>query len=290
MYAYESMPIPVNLLETLTVFARERTVEAAARAMRTTQPTITRQLQQLQSFVRFPLFEMRGRKKHLTRFGEQLAGQLSARFRGISDSVRQVELTFSSASSSLVRVGARKELLRRYFGRKEFACNLELVSMSGTEITNSIQAGNIDIAISKERVSTEIFVAQKLFKDEYILIVPKIYFEGSHTIESFLKSASRLPLATYQNSFQEIYGLMQNMGFTGSLRDNFCIDDWETIENRVEVGINWSIVPNSFLRKNPSYRCFPTGSSSSSEFYLYYRKNLRKLDWFKGLIDTILQN
>jgi DNA-binding transcriptional LysR family regulator len=69
-------PPPWHLIQTFISFSRLGGLSETAQALKTTQPTITRQLIQFQSHFPLPLFEFHGRKKRLTPYATRLAFEL----------------------------------------------------------------------------------------------------------------------------------------------------------------------------------------------------------------------
>ena len=79
IYSVQIVP-PVYLLQTLVVFAEQENLVQTAERLGLTQPTVSRQLQQLEELFPQPLFTQQGRNKVLTAYGLALAQELKPRF------------------------------------------------------------------------------------------------------------------------------------------------------------------------------------------------------------------
>jgi DNA-binding transcriptional LysR family regulator len=264
--------IPLHLLEALWAFEKSGSVEAAARLLATTQPTVSRQLQQVQQYFKSPLFRRDGRNKTLSSVGTGLCRVLGDRLDGLDDALRRFRLERDDPKSVRLRVIGRREILARLLANRSFSNPVSLVSCTGNEVSFEINAGRCDAAVTSEKINTAEYIRKPIFADEMVVAVPRAWAEEAD-LEGFFKVASTRPYATYNRRRDPLLRAPNSMGLN-SLAPTFEFDDWQSLERRVAEAKNWALLPSSYVAARPNYRVYPFDSSNSARFYLYYRREL----------------
>jgi DNA-binding transcriptional LysR family regulator len=282
------MNIPLHLLQSLVAFSDHISLEKAAAALRTTQPTVTRHLQQLQLHIKSPLFESQGKRKVLTPFGVQLVRQIRERLDSLDDIVRTTEIEFGDPRNVTLRVGARTEILKRLFTEIPFDCSVHLLPMSGSSIQHAIESSTVDLAVGKEFQSPSAFVRKRLFEDGFSCVVPQDFLKSAETsLEQWLARCAKFPFAEYAPQVAPIKATLSAAMGGFRLNTQCTVGDWQVIERRVRAGLAWSVIPDSFLPNVYSYRRFPFPLAGRSIFYVYYRKSLRQHAWFRSILESL---
>ena len=156
--------LPIYLLESFCVVAQSPSLIAAAGRLQVTQPTLSRQMQQLEEALPYPLFEMSGRKKVLTQFGEALLATLRGPFENIHHAVKQTQIRFSSPAHAHIKMGGRLEILQAVMSELDFPGTLELVPLGGEEVVQNLLHRKLDLAISQRRPNSAQIIAKLFFK------------------------------------------------------------------------------------------------------------------------------
>ena len=89
--AKHSAPMNLRSIEVFRAIMRMGTVTAAAGAMRSSQPTVTRELLRMEAQIGFSLFERKRRRLQPTARAKRLYQQIQATFAGLEDVNRLVE-------------------------------------------------------------------------------------------------------------------------------------------------------------------------------------------------------
>jgi len=188
-------------------------------------------------------------------------------------------------------VGGRKEILDRYFSQVSFSGILDLVHLSGNETLDLLKKGNLDIGITQQSFDSLNFMGKKLFLDSTVLIVPKRWAQDISSAKEWAPKCKAYGPAAYsadQPFLSEFYEhfKVQEMPMT-----NCYVADWTSIENRVAQSKSWAVIPSGFVSESRGYDIFPLGSQfPSTQFYLYYRKDLAKAAWMKDLLGQVLES
>lgn len=265
--------VPIYLLETLAALHAEKTLVRAAQALGTTQSTVTRHLQQLQTYFGPALFETRGNRKLLSPFGDQLARTATARLGDLQTVLHQVTLDSGNDERTPLRIVARREILRRYFANAAFKRPVHLSPQGRLLIRQGLQKHEPDIAITQEKIDTADYIRRELFEDYWGALVPRKVLKGAGDWRQAVAKAG-LPLASYTTDVPE----------TPDANPHLVFEDWDFLEARVAAAKNWAVVPNSYVRADAkAYRFFPLKGTSQT-FYLYYRKSLRDSEVVKALL------
>ncbi|GMA56493.1 hypothetical protein GCM10025858_09960 [Alicyclobacillus sacchari] len=93
------------LYRTLLAVVEHQTLSAAARVLHTTQPTVTRQLQQLERQLGAPLFDRAGKRMTLTGAGERVYA-FACELQALEVRLREELREFADPSAGLIRIGA----------------------------------------------------------------------------------------------------------------------------------------------------------------------------------------
>lgn len=277
------MKIPLYLLETLSILSEEQSLVKTAQRLQTTQPTVSRQLKQLQGYFKSPLFENQGRNKKLTALGKKISARMQERLEGLEVSLQEALLEDEKLENLRLRIGGRFEILRRLIAPLDFPCQLEMISMESADITSALNNLSLDLAISQQEVPTNEYIRKILFKDEWCLIVPRKFTKDS--LSTWNELCSAYPYAAYISQWPLGKMLVSAASISEYPQEAFVFSDWETIEKRVQNGLNWAIVPSSFVQENRSYQILTLKTSLEKPFYIYMKKSLRK----HALLDFILE-
>lgn len=272
--------IPLYLWESFIAVIEEGTLQKAADKLRTTQPTITRHLHQLEESLPLNLFELRGRTKSPTPFALKLHQKVKSRLQYLPDDINQSLQLFGRTENVAMTIGGPLEVLGGL--KLSFAGKIQLSPIEKTK--EALKNGTHDILVCDELLSSGTHNCKKLFSENYVFAVPKAFLKGKSN-KDWRHLQSKYPMSAYSESLE----FMTHFQNTASV--NFVIPDWRSIECHVQEGLSWSIIPTRRVRKNPNYTTFPLalkGVKSSKDYYIYYRKDLASLGWFKKFLEQFL--
>lgn len=283
------MNIPLYLLETLAVLNEEGSLSKTAARLRTTQPTVSRQLQQLAGHFSEALFESVGRQKRLTPLGQKLALRVSRRLQGMTEEIRDTLIQDGKTDDFILTIGGRREILGRVLGPRSLPCRAELVPMGASEIQQSLERSSLDLAITHQSVTTPNYFRKEIFVDRWALVVPKAFCRGQSDLRNWPQIFRGFPFANYSRDWRFTRIALESLEFREFPREDFVFSDWETIERRVESGQSWAVIPSVFIRPQRSYLTVELGSKFNQTFYLYAKNHFRKKDWFEKLVRSVVK-
>jgi DNA-binding transcriptional LysR family regulator len=280
--------LPLHLVEALIAFYREQTMVGAARAIQSTQPTISRQLQKLQDILGEPLVEERGRNKVLTPFGIRMANAAESCWADFGQAVQNVRLEILPKERIQLRVVGRSEVLKRFFGNLITTNPIELIPLNSDETRLSLQRREADIAIYQGNFVSSEYARKKFFKDVMGVAIPKTALGAASSWKEWLKFGSPLGLALYKSELLNLFSKSAREGVAPLLlpKPVFIFPDWSVIEERVARGLNWGFLPSTYanIEKGSPYAYFPLDTIEEQTFFIYYRLKLGRLPWMKALI------
>jgi DNA-binding transcriptional LysR family regulator len=141
--------IPVELLKSLITFVESPNIVAAAERLRISQPFLSKQLKELERQSDQPLFGFEGRKKVLTRYGQDLYRIAKSHMVALENDLQALRLQQESPATHLLRVAGRRELLERMARTLKFKGQLEFQPMAGREVTEALVARRVELGISQ---------------------------------------------------------------------------------------------------------------------------------------------
>lgn len=282
---------PLYLLQTLVVFSEQGNLVQTAERLGLTQPTVSRQLQQLEELFEHPLFRTQGRNKVLTDYGSALVQELRERFVDLERIFQKVDQTFAQSTSIHVSVGGRKEILDRYFSQVSFPGTLELIHMTGNETVEALKKGSLDIGITQQNFDSLNFLGKKLFLSGTALIIPKRWAHDISNPKDWAEKASQYGAAAYSVEQSLLKDYFDHHKTTEKMQINCIVADWNSIEKRVSQGKSWAVIPSDFVTEGKGYEIFQLGTHfPSTQFYVYYRKDLAKAAWMKDLLGQVFES
>lgn len=286
MYSVQIVP-PLYLLQTLVVFSEQENLVQTAERLGLTQPTVSRQLQQLAELFTQPLFSQQGRNKVLTDYAQALVRELRPRFTDLERIFEKVDQTFSNPQEITLRVGGPKELLGRYLSDVTFAGTLEAEAMTDPEIQERFHGQALDISITSVELDSPELQTKKLTSSIPSLAIPKKWSSEIETARDWAQVCEKYPTVLFSkerplhSNFEEKFKVQTTA--------NYIFDDWASLEKRVHRQKSWAIVPSQYLQENQGYKIVPlNGLFETEHFYLTYRKELSKYDWMKKLLSEIV--
>jgi DNA-binding transcriptional LysR family regulator len=281
--------IPIHLLQALTVFFEEQTLEKTAQRLHITQPAVSIQLKQLEQYFKHSVFQPQGRRKVLTTFGESLAQQLQVSLQSVQNSLLQAERQFSDEAQIRLKIGGRNEFLQVLVPPGLFPGMLEYQELSSQQVIQALQEGQIDMGVTHLRADLINYTSKKLRSDEICLIVPKVWnYKGS--AKDFFKKHSDLPTLSYP-SYLPIMEVLKKTYQIEQLNVKATMSDWNVVQKWVHEGLGWAAIPKLFAQSGANYQIFSLPDVPHGfEYYLYVRRDLRTFPWCRDLVDRIKSN
>jgi len=168
-----------NLFETFIAVAEGTSLVEAALSLHLTQPTITRQLQQLERHYEMPLFDRVGRRLVLNRAGEEvyaaakrmvsLERKLQEDLNGLADPAVGTVRLGAGLTPSLYLLPRVAASYRLRYPRVQF----HVTSLSSQETCTALLNHDIDLGIVTTFDGHEELVAAPLYVDDLLLVVGK---------------------------------------------------------------------------------------------------------------------
>lgn len=280
--------LPLSLLETFVTFAKEKTTAKTAKLLGLTQPTVSRQLIQLEDALPQKIFRLKGRNKILTEYGEALARELEEYFQKLSKTIQQVNQEYLEPTQLKIKVAARQEILECYLESFDFPGCVELLPMGTKEVVAQIQAQTVDLAITHDLSFSSDYIRKKFFASTIKIIIPKKWFATKPTLQQWLLQAHRHPVAHYQGSYSHLDRLKNQYHLKEKFKMGLICQHWPLIEKRTAVGKSWAIIPSSFINDKSNYYILDLPSDFEEQiFYLVYRKEFQRQEWFKKFLASL---
>lgn len=182
-----------RVLNYFLTIARLGTVSAAARELHIAQPTLSRQIQQLEEQLGAPLFNRERRRMTLTRAG--MAYQL--RVKQILAEINQAnEVVASISNNSLtgtIRIGTVQSNIDRFvipqltaFRKENPGVHVSFYDADGEDIKERLDQGLLDIGFVSTPISTVKYHSRRLpVDDEWGIAVPSNDELANHATVSF---------------------------------------------------------------------------------------------------------
>lgn len=285
------MDIPVSLLNAFVVFNDSANISEAASRLGVTQPALSKQLRRLEDSLPAPVFIQTGRKKTLTPFGRDLHQRLKTRLGDLRDVVRDSWTMHASPAQSTIRIAGRRGLLDRMSTKLKFEGTLIFQESSNDEVMQSLRSLEADIGIMHRIPETHELTVKPLFREDFVLAVPKNFLPSPPTLGPALMAKLReLPCLGYKpddailKSFCDFHGVD-----LASLRMTRATESYPSLGEMAEARFGWGVLPAALNLSEA--RCWllpiPAKMLPARHFSVVYRPEFASVPWFKELIGDI---
>ncbi len=171
--------LPLESLHVFVVAAELENFSRAARRLHLSQPAVSQHIQALEKRLGVQLFERNGRRVRLSAAGETLLPLARDLIRA-SKQLEEVAFTLSGEVVGHLIVGCSTTsgkyvlppLLAKFRRRYPLVKGTVRVGMRN-QVIDWLQAGEVDLAITSERINRSGIHYRQFFEDEIVLIVPK---------------------------------------------------------------------------------------------------------------------
>ena len=172
------MDMEIHQLRYFCAVARTGSFTKAAELEQIAQPSLSQQIQKLETGLGAPLFDRRGRAVRLTQCGELLLPQAQAVLRQLTDAKASVQELATGVRGRLT-VGSIPTIMPywlaprvREFSMRYPDVELRLVENITRRLVEGLQSGRIDVAVLALPVQAPDLVCAVLFKDPIRLALP----------------------------------------------------------------------------------------------------------------------
>jgi DNA-binding transcriptional LysR family regulator len=240
---------------TLVAIVEHETLVSAAQALHTTQPTLTRQLQQIESEFGVQFFDRVGKKLVLNQAGE-LVYQYAKQFVTLESRMQDELSAFMNPEIGAIRIGAGltpsiyllPQLFKLY--RMEHPLvQFHLRTGSSEEVFSSLLQGEIDLGVVTTLVHEgQEVTTQALIRDELLLVAP-----ANHPLKMQMPAAiqdvAKYPvvlMAKGSGLRKIIDEIASDHGFKWDMVTE--TDSLESINRLVQSGLGLSVLPRSSVQ------------------------------------------
>jgi DNA-binding transcriptional LysR family regulator len=230
----------------------------AAESLHVSQPTMSRQIQELSDEIGTPVFERSGNRTKLTKAGEYFKIEVDYILERLSAAMGTAR-SLGEKGERTIRIGCADffvepvvlPLLEEY--RKFHAdTRIEILAMSSESQVKALHSGAIDIAFVRKLADHENF--HDLFSENLALIFPARIYAGGDAKKCFERLAGHhfvsLSEAASPGLVELLLSTCGKYGFCPEIRLES--SDAHSIIALVAAGLGWSIVPKMCLHEAPA--------------------------------------
>ncbi|ADD40823.1 LysR family transcriptional regulator [Stackebrandtia nassauensis] len=155
--------------------ARTENISRAAERLRIAQPSLSRTIARLESELKVPLFDRRGRNISLNRFGVAFLHRVDKALAELDDARRELTESaglerggFAIASETLLTVtDTMSEFLTEYPD-----VEVRLYQATGDEMRQLLQSRQVDMCLASQQLTDPSFTGVEVIREEVLLAVP----------------------------------------------------------------------------------------------------------------------
>ena len=279
-----------DLLETLIAVAESKNFKEAGEKLNLSQPGVTQKLQKLGAKVPYPLFQLEGKRKVLTRYAQEIYKLAKTQQNDFHEKYESLHRQYASAEFLTIRVGGRGEMMESLSDSFLFPGKTEFHPMSSKDAVQKLLKQEIDIAITPNLPDTLHFNANKLISSGAKIAIHKSLLKDKKgTLSSryldpdFLQN---VPCVTYLPDGHLLSELFKHVGIqlkNANVRAG--VEDWRMLMRMIEKKCGYGVVPD-YIRSLTSEIVefsIPEKILPRFQFYALFAKDLRKIKGFSAV-------
>ncbi|WP_413289859.1 LysR family transcriptional regulator [Bdellovibrio sp. HCB337] len=283
--------IPIHLIEAFISFSQTQNVQAAANRLGISQPALSKQLMALEKMLPQAIFTFRGRQKVLTAFGEELRVQLQEKLEGLQEIIEHTALSHADPSKSYVKIASRREILDRFADKLKFPGTLQLVESANAPTITGLINRTLDFGIVHQVPNTSELVAKPLFRDHFMIVIPKKLLKTPPTkIKDLWSELIKLPCICYKNPDEILGQICQSHGVNfDRLNITRVTANYLSVAKLVNAGVGWAAMPThiSTVSANNHIIPVPLKTFAPRQFYGVFRPELKNAPWLRLLLSEL---
>jgi len=284
--------------ETFLKIAELKSFTKAAEAICLTQPTVSKQVVELERFFDVKLIDRTKRTVELTRAGE-IVLKYAKDFVNLKKDAVEAIAAFKGMKKGTITVGASTipgiyilPKVLSVFKKKYDGIQIKLIISDTKDIIEKVEDGDVDIGFVGAKSDTGKIDFRRFFDDTVVLIAPPGFPDSIHpgSLKDYSLIAREAGSGT-RNHFESTFKKTKNMSIA-DLTVIAELTDTEAIKEAVKNGMGISYISNMAIvdelatgkLKRLSIEGFPEIKRS---FYIISRKGKTTLPQVKALLDII---
>lgn len=289
-HLHRNLPSQEALLA-LLAFQSEGDVVRAAKVLGVTQPALSFQLRRLEESVGFKVFAFSGKRKVLTKAGQEFVRDVQGFYRELNQSKLKFERESQDLKAQALKIAGRRELLLPLLSFP-FPGQIEWVLTSSAEAIDGLKQHRFDLAVSARTQVSGDLVAKLFFESKLKLIFPRAWVRPGSKVGHQVEAWINHPAIVYGNhhAYLDEYLKLKKIP-ADRLRITRVVEDWFSVVELVRYGFGWSVVPEAWGVHTDQVVEVPIADSAAltQKIYLYYRREDRKSAWIKSLESSNLK-
>lgn len=181
------MDVDLRLIRYFTVVAEHGNFHRAAAALRTAQPSLSRQIRQLEKVLGVQLFERTHQGSHLTAAGEAFLPEALSLLRAAE---RAVDRARSAGGSDTLLIGYTGNLIVTPVVRelRRRGCTVRTRHLPQPDVAAALIEHRVDVAVARLPLSTDRLRVTVLYEEPRVLVIPvthRLAGKESVTLDDF---------------------------------------------------------------------------------------------------------
>lgn len=280
--------IPVELMDILIAMAETKNLYQAADRLKVSQALVSVKLKELEQSAPLPVFAFEGRRKVLTKYGQELYLAAKLQTQNWQDSLEKLNRQYSLAQNMTLKIAGRSEILESFATKIEFAGNLKLEPTSSQLATQKLLNREVDMAITYEIPDSSEIIAKKFMDSSAQLIVHRQWVSKKKNLAYEKEFLTTTPCLLYTAKGELTQDWLKHIGISfDQIKCRIISEDWRTLFKLVEEKKGYSIVPSYIktkINKDILSWPLPTTILPKYTFFICYHKELRKFEALKSIV------
>lgn len=283
--------IPLYLIESFLTAAKARSFDTAGATLGITQSTLSKQMLLLEELLPRRVFTFDGRKKVLTKYGELLYQNLSAKFLDTQEIIRQSDLHFSDPVNLTLKISGRGELLDIIAKTLNHPSSFHYFPMDGHAATDALIHRRTDIAITGSPAESSEIVSKLLWTHHFQIIIPRSLQRTAPKEDGeIIKLITTTPALIYKEQNEELISLARAYKINlDDIKAHRIFPNFATLADMANRGLGWAILPTHIEFDKSKTHVVPISNDilKSRKFYFCYRREFVGMEWTKTIFESI---
>ncbi|MDZ4663098.1 MAG: LysR family transcriptional regulator [Pseudomonadota bacterium] len=286
------MKIPkFDLLETLVSVAESKNFLEAAHRLELSQGAVSLKLKALQEHLPLPLFTLKGKRKILTPYGNEIYKYARVQLdRSLAD-FGVVSRKYMKPENTVLKISCRRELFQSLYSRLDFGGSIHFEEASGREALRLLLERKVDLALTYIKPDLTEVIARPILDSRCHLLVHKKHVKAHGS--KFFRSEEFLttvPCLIYTGGGHLLDKWVRHLGIDFSkLRPRVIAEDWGILRDLIDEGHGYAVAPDFVQTRSADVVSveIPSLALETYKYYAIFFKDLKQIPAIKNVLKSI---
>ena len=248
-------------------------------------------LKALQAFLPLPLFTLKGKKKILTPYGNEIYKFARLQLDRSQADFGVVSRKYMKPENTILKISCRRELFQSLYSKLNFGGSIHFEEASGRRAIQLLLERKVDLALTYIKPDLTEVIARPILNSRCHLLVHKKYIKAYgpkfFQTEDFLTT---VPCLIYTDGGHLLDKWIHHLGIDSSkLKPSVVAEDWGILRDLIDEGHGYGVAPDFVQARSTDVVSIeiPASALEAYKYYAVFFKDLYQIPAIKSVLKSI---